>query len=352
LASRLPLETQTLYAELLEHLIGVSAHRSVGRLAGTFTTKHVKNDLYLYFQASLPGGQTKQFYVGRKTPALDRLVKRFETEQATFAPDIARVRRLSAQLRAGGAQTTDAPSARVIGALAAAGVFDAGGVLVGTHAFVVLGNLLGVRWSSGGLRTQDVDVGTARKLDLDIAVPDIEADVPAVLDSLAMGFLPVPPLNPKLPSTSFKVRGQALRVDLLCPRRGAEESPVFIPRFNAAAQPLDYLDLLLESPERAVALGATAAMVNVPSPARFALHKLLIANLRPAAMQAKARKDLAQASALLEVLIEDRPGDLGVAWKAIADRGARFIRAARTGVRALERHNPELHGRLTELLAG
>ena len=30
-----------------------------------------------------------------------------------------------------------------------------------------------------------------------------------------MGFLPVPGLDPKSPTTSFKVRGQSLRVDLL-----------------------------------------------------------------------------------------------------------------------------------------
>jgi len=33
----LPLETQTLYAEVLEHLLGVQATRSIGLLPGTFT---------------------------------------------------------------------------------------------------------------------------------------------------------------------------------------------------------------------------------------------------------------------------------------------------------------------------
>ena len=40
-ALRIPLETQTLYAELLEHLLALAAERSVGHLRGTFVTKQV-----------------------------------------------------------------------------------------------------------------------------------------------------------------------------------------------------------------------------------------------------------------------------------------------------------------------
>jgi hypothetical protein len=349
--ARLPLETQTLHAELLEHLTAVLADRSFGALKGTFVEKKIKGEVYLYFQASQPGGSTKQFYIGRKTPALERLAREFEQDRSSLLPDLERVRRLAAQLRAGGAMLTDAPSARVIHALADAGVFAAGGTLVGTHAFVCLGNLLGVKWSVGGLRTQDVDVARATESDIDVAVPDVAVDVPSVLDSLKMGFLPVPPLDPKQPSTSFKVRGQALRVDLLCPQRGREAEAVFLPRFKAAAQPLEFLDYVLESPERALVIDGGAALVNVPTPARFALHKLLVAQLRPAAMQAKAAKDVAQAIDVIEVLVEDRPGDLGLAWEALVGRGARWQRAARRGVELLSRRDSSLHARLAPLLA-
>lgn len=54
---------------------------------------------------------------------------------------------------------------------------------------------------------QDIDI--AGKAQLDIVLPDLHADARTVLDSLQMGFLPVPPLNRKHPSTSFKVRGSA-----------------------------------------------------------------------------------------------------------------------------------------------
>src|SRR4051812_49336453 len=187
--TRLPLETQTLYAELLEHLLGVQAQRSIGRLAGSFTEKEIKGETYLYWQASQPGGKTKQFYLGRKAPALDDMVRRFAEAQAEIAPDLDRVRRLAAQLRAGGCNLTDGPSARVIRSLAEAGIFSAGAVLVGTHAFVTLGNVLGARWASGALRTQDVDLASTAGPDIDVAVPDVESNIPSVLESLQMGFL-------------------------------------------------------------------------------------------------------------------------------------------------------------------
>ncbi len=346
MATALPLETQTLYAELLEHLMGVRAQRSIGELTGSFAEKTVKGEKYLYWQASQPGGKTRQFYLGRRTPALERVVRRLGKERAAITPDLERVRRLAAQLRAGGANVADTSSARVVRALAESGLFDAGAVLVGTHAFAVLGNVLGVRWVSGSLRTQDVDVAGSRDADIDVAVPDVEADVPSVLEGLEMGFLPVPPLDPKHPSTSFKIRGQALRVDLLCPKRGAADNPVFIRRFGAAAQPLAYLDYLLAEPERALFINGGAALVNVPAPARFAFHKLLVATLRPAAFQAKAEKDIVQAAQVLEVLVEARPGDLRPAWDRLTGVGRGWDRAARRGLALLGRRQPGVHARV------
>jgi hypothetical protein len=350
MATALPLETQTLYAELLEHLMGVRAQRSIGELTGSFTEKTVKGEKYLYWQASQPGGKTRQFYLGRRTPALERVVRRLEKQQAAIAPDLERVRRLAAQLRAGGANVADASSARVVRALAESGLFDAGAVLVGTHAFAVLGNVLGVRWVSGSLRTQDVDVAGARDGDIDVAVPDVEADVPSVLEGLEMGFLPVPPLDPKHPSTSFKIRGQALRVDLLCPKRGTADDPVFIRRFGAAAQPLAYLDYLLAEPERALFINGGAALVNVPAPARFAFHKLLVAPLRPAAFQSKAEKDIVQAAQVLELLVEARPGDLLPAWDSLTGVGRGWDRAARRGLALLGRRQPAVHARVAKMI--
>ncbi|MBS0338748.1 MAG: hypothetical protein JSS40_18490 [Proteobacteria bacterium] len=240
---------------------------------------------------------------------------RKETEETN-----AQIERLCAMLRQGGAMTTDTPSARVIAGLASAGVFRVGAVLVGTHAYIALGNLLGVRWESA-LRTQDIDLAAATVLQ--VAVPQAEADLPKALDALNMGFLPVPGLNPKSPETSFKVRGQQLRVDLLTPAMGSRSGkPVAIPRLKAAAQPLELLDYLLEAPIAVPLLNGGATLVNVPDPARFALHKLLISGRRQVFEQAKAGKDRQQAGEIIASLYEDRRGDLRLAVEALNKRAA------------------------------
>ncbi len=333
---RLSLQTQTAYAELVEQLVAVDAQRAMGSTSGTFVRKSVKGQDYWYFQNSGPGGVVQR-YVGRGGAALDRIVEQYDAGRQLATVERVRLEQLCAVLRAGGSLVADTPSVRVLAALADAAVFRLGGVLVGTQAFIVLGNLLGVRWAGGGIRTEDVDVASARTLA--VAVPGLAADVPSVLESLEMGFLPVPGLSPSDPSTSFKVRGRALRVDLLTPQRRGERKPVVIPRFAAAAQPLPYLEYLVEEPQPAAVVGGSGVLVNVPGPARFALHKLIVARSRAAAMQAKSDKDLHQAAQLILVLADERPGDLRAAWTALGRRGWRT--ATERGVAALGRRHPD-----------
>ncbi len=346
---RQPLEIQTLYAELLERLAAHEAARAIGHLSGSFVTKMVKGGEYYYFQHSEPGGKKTQTYVGRRDASLDAVVHAYAEARESLAPDIESIERLCSLLRAGGAMVTDQGSARVLRALADAGLFHLGGVLVGTHAFVVLGNLLGVVWGGASLRTQDVDV--AADLGMSIAVPELSADVPAALDSLEMGFLPVPSLNPAGPSTSYKVRGQGLRVDILAPAKRDGQKPIPLPRFGATAQPLKFLDFVTESPVTAAVVNGGGVSVNVPDPARFALHKLIVAGERPAAMHTKRDKDLWQASQLLEVLAEERQGDLRLAWDALTERGRGWVRRAESGLKALEETQPEVAARVRALIA-
>lgn len=332
---RLPLETQTLYAELLDQLRIHEAERNIGSLSGTFVLKTVKGRDYYYFQHRVAGTE-QQLYVGPRNDATERLVERYSTERQRGESDERRFARLAAQLRAGGAFTLETSTGRVLKALADGGVFRLGGVLVGTLAFGALGGALGVRWSAEALRTADIDLAATRVLD--IAVPQAQADVPAILDSLEMGFLPVPKLNPKDPSTSFKVRGQSLRVDLLTPANRPGSS-VVIHRLSAAAQPLKFIDYVIESQVQAAVIDSGATLVNVPDPARFAVHKLVVAVERVATEHTKTRKDLHQAAQVLELLLDERPGDVELALEAAADRGKAWTRRLDKGLRLLAKHN-------------
>jgi len=346
---KLPLETQTLYAQLMENLLAVEARRSIGRLNGCFVTKTVKGSTYFYFQYSDPGGVIKQVYVGKKDALLEHVVGRFISEREAFKPDAEHLQRLCAQLRAGGALVTDTASSRVLKALADSGIFRMGAVLVGTHAFVVLGNLLGVKWTGSSLRTHDLDV--AAEPSLTVGIHKTAADVPGVLERLEMGFLPVPPLNAKHPSTSFKVRGKSLRVDLLTPQRHwRKTSPAPIPRFKAAAQPVPYLDYLIEHFERGAVINGGGVLVNVPHPARFAFHKLIVSGERDIAGQVKVHKDLLQAAQVFSVLLEERAGDVMVAWDEIKRRGKGWQRRVSKGLSLMKATYPDEHSQVRALL--
>jgi hypothetical protein len=337
-----PLETQTLYGELVERLVAFEAERAIGHAPGSFVTKTIGGNTYYYFQHSEPGGSKRQLYVGRRDDVLDRVVHRYREARDDVDAQRESIRRLCASLRAGGALAADNASGRVIRALSDAGVFALGGVLVGTHAFTVLGNVLGAVWEGAGLRTQDIDIAADTTLRLAVgALPD--APVPDVLESLEMGFVPVPGLDPEIPSTSFVVRGQGLRVDLLTPMRGRpEEGPVKIARFQAAATPLRLLDYLMEDPVRAAVVDGEGILVSVPNPARFALHKLLLLEERSVVAHAKREKDLLQAREVLALLVDERPGDIALAWDGLESRGSGWTRRVRAGLSALAQTDQDL----------
>ncbi len=76
----------------------------------------------------------------------------------------------------------------------------------------------------------------------------------------------------------------------------------------------------MAEPVRGVVVGGGEGVpVNVPSPGRFALHKLWVSRRRDVTDQAKAAKDLLQAQQILDVLVEDRPGDLAAAWEEASE---------------------------------
>ncbi len=341
----LPLEIQTLYAELLERLTAYEAERDIGHLPGSFVLKNVKGQEYYYFQHFEPGGAKRQTYIGRRDASLDAVARKQADARADLACDVASIDRLASLLRTGGATVTDTASARVLKGLADASVFRLGGVLVGTQAFLAIGNALGVRWGEA-LRTQDIDL--AAPAVLGVALPRVSADVPGTLASLEMGFLPVPALDPDTPSTSYKVRGQSLRVDVLAPASRRSSRPVSLPRFNTSAQPLRFLDYVMELPLRAAVINGGATLVNVPDPGRFALHKLVVAGERSATSHTKREKDLRQSAQILEVLTEERRADVSIAWEALAARGPAWVKRADQGLDAMARIAPEVAARTRE----
>lgn len=325
---RLPESIQTLYAELLEQTIHAEAEAALlGAPQGSFVSKAIKGGTYWYLQR-MEGDRKRQIYLGKESPSLLAWMEEVRQARAGSAVDEAQRARLVSMLAAGGAATDSPATSKVVQLLAESGVFRMGGVLVGTQAFVIYGNMLGVRFDQQNLRTQDVDLAQDRA----IGIAFSEETAPVNVER-------VPSINPRPPSTSFKVRGRELRVDFLIPLTGPESSdPVVLPLLGVSAHPLHFLDYLIESPARAVLVANSGILVNVPDPARFAFYEMF--------EQATTMRDRRQAGDLLAVLLEDRPGDVLVAWDALS----RHPGPLQTVVQAIRRLPSDVQERLASRL--
>lgn len=316
----IPLETQTLYGEALERARLMDMDRSFGHLSGNFGRKQVGEETFWYFRTSEGAQGRREYYVGPDSEEIHSFIHRYQREHLKLQEGRENLDRMAVMLAHGGCMAIDTQSAKVVGALAAGGLFRLGGVLVGTHAFVALGNMLGVRWKSG-TKTQDLDFAAFRTLA--VAVPQEPTDVWKALEALQMGFLPTPGLDPRTPSTSYSVRGKELRVDLLTTgsHRG-NDAPIFLPRFNAAASPLRFMNYLLDENTEALAVGrSSATLVRVPQPARFGFHKILVAEERPSSSAVKANKDIAQATEILEHMLIAHPTEVAQAFDDLVAEG-------------------------------
>src|SRR6266487_4055644 len=103
---------------------------------------------------------------------------------------------------------------------------------------------------------------------------------------------------------------------------------------GAAAIPLRFLDYLIHEPIRAVLLHGAGVPVLVPSPERYAIHKLVVGSRRKEDRDtiAKSSKDRLQARSIIEAMIANRQhADLASAFTEAWDR-AHWRAAIRTSI--------------------
>jgi len=235
-----------------------------------------------------------------------------------------------------GATETPAYEGKVLALLAKSGMFLAGGVVIGTLAFRAYANMLGVNWHSD-LQTRDIDLASNYKYPIVFPRSKKPINLSNILLDSGMGFLEVPALNRKSPSTTFKIRGQELSVELLTPMRGRDTAkPIEITGLSAFAYPFRFLDYLLDDIQPAVLLYKYGIFINVPAPARFAFHKLVVSQRRRAGDVEKIKRDVSQAEQVFEVLVDERPGDLILAYEAAEKMGEQFNQQMTLGMEMID----------------
>ena len=314
----LPLIIQTSYAELIDQLrlSGTSAFPE----GSTFRKRTISGKDYWYVQAPTnPTGRPPERYLGPDTLDRRAAIDNAKTHKANS--DVRKSIRRS--LVGAGLPEPDSLTSAVIDAFAEAGVFRLRGVIVGTVAFQAYSGLLGIKLPGTAVRTGDLDL--AQDYGVSVAINDArDSTLIEILKTVDPAFAPVPSLSgPNIAVTYARPGGY--RVDVLTTNRGADrDAPVRLPSLKSDAVPLRFLDYLLKDTVEGAILTRAGALVNVPAPERYAVHKLIVSSLRKdtGASAIKSDKDVAQAGLLIEALaIKRRTDDLAEALLEAVARG-------------------------------
>lgn len=321
---RLSLNVQTLYADLLQRMVPGAP------LPGTISRRTINGTAYLYSERR-DGARKQQVYLGPETdPAV--------VERATairHEADLAKQRRKTiTMLKAAGVLGPSLDVGRVLEAVSRAGLFDTGMVLVGTVAYQLYPAMLGCELDQAAAMTQDADFAAAT-VNVGLTTPAREGeDAPDMLSILRRAdptFRPAPTLARKALPSRFTT-GSGLDVELLTPvRTRNEEPPISLPAIRAGAVPLQFLEYLVEDALPAVVLHGSGVRVRVPQPARFAVHKLIVAQRRRLDT-GKREKDLLQAASLMAALDAIAPDVLADALDDARERGPKWRSAIQAGL--------------------
>ena len=327
---------RTVYSELEQRALD-AAFVSEFPPEGRFVSTESRGRKYWYFDV---GSHTNRKHT-KNRPAQDpEITKRVEAFKDLKADFTARRTMVTTLTRDARLPRPDTMAGDIIQALANAGFFRLRGVLVGTMAFQCYSALLGVRLPSATLQTADADF--AQFHSISAAVGDSLPPVSELLKSVDPTFREIPHSADPRQSTKFRARS-GYAVEFLTPNTGSEDHvgrPATMPALgHAAAEPLRFLDFLFHEPARAVVLHSAGIPVLVPRPARYAVHKLIVAARRRTAEtgQSKAGKDLDQAAALIEALLQNRMSDdFAEALVEALDRGPHWRSAIGQSLRRLE----------------
>lgn len=339
---------QTAYAQLVDHAMMANMHRNVADLTGTFARKTVAGKEYWYFQYRElreldDKSKIKQIYLGPRSERLDRLI---EAKQEANAATAKSPTPTQLEMQAGAAVALGnfaivPQQLKVLKRLDEYGYFRAGGVLVGTHAFACYGNMFGVAWGNFQL-THDIDFAYGGR-NLLIALPsDLRINVHDAITSLEMGFLPSSKLDGTAGGTYVVPESPDFRLDFLTTCGREQTELVHFPNLNLAMVPLKFMEFSLQDLQQTVVMSKNGAvLVNIPNPARYALHKLIIAGERGGNFVTKIRKDLWQAAALLTYLVDHAPRSLGEAWVDLMSRGKGWRTRFEAGLQSMQGQLPE-----------
>lgn len=335
---RLPVSLQTLYADMVDRSWSGS-YAELIEAGGAPYRQTIGGREFWYLKMPMVNGvRKKDLYLGPDSAEVQARLHQHHDLKALRGERLALIR----SLRAARLPGPDPLSGKIMSTLAEAGAFRLRAVVVGSAAFQTYSPMLGVRFDNAAGQTGDLDIAQFHSISL--AVDDaIEQDLITTLQTADERFRAIPSPMDGRRTLRYPIRvgsQEEFAVDLLCPLRGPERGSITqLKAMKGDAQLLRYLDFLIYGEINAVALYGLGVPINVPAPERYAVHKLIVSRMRieTAESQAKARKDIRQAEALLEVLLEDRPYELEAVWAEAMERGPSWRNKLLEGVSMLKK---------------
>jgi len=308
---------QAAYQDLLRSL----KDETVSDLRGTPSRVDRGGKAYWYDTYRI-GSEVRKSYIGEDSEELRERIRKIKAIAHVREDNQRHRARLIRILRAENFSGVDVATGSLLNAMQKAGVFRLGGTIVGTQAFRLYEGELGVRFAfDQHAQTNDIDIASFERLSLALDDQVIE---PLVHVFSGFAFEAVPSIDHEK-VWRWKQSRSELLLEFLTPSFEAEEKLKALPALGVFAQSLHYLNYLISNPIHVAIPYRTGVLVQAPRPERFAIHKIIVADRRQTGEDSfKARKDRAQAAALIEILAEDRPFDLLEAYEDAVSRGSRW----------------------------
>lgn len=332
-------------------LVDLSHHRVASDfpMNGSFVKANRDNGPHWYFQwhqkpaDGSPGKQTRK-YVGRVgDPAIEAL-----REAHIVTHERYRERRsIAASLRRASLPAPLPFAGAVIDAIQKSGAFDANAILIGSTAFQTYPGLIGKRLDRTLMRSGNLGLAQSRGIHISASFRPL--DIEDLLRTVDASFRSMPAQVHREAHLGY-VNGHGYKIEFLTSMarktRPANDFVPFRGIARAYAQPVEFLEYLLQDPVRSVVLHDDGIPVTVPSPSRYAVHKLIVSHMRTKIAEqrgtaaptiAKAHKDTAQASALIRAFAENNgSNEIALAWEDAWRRGPKWREHLRQGLRKLD----------------
>jgi hypothetical protein len=312
MTEHLPLSLQTTYRDLLDRHL----RPPTPEIEGSIAIVENKGGRYWVARRRI-GSRIVETRIGPDSDEIRAKSEALRLQNETLRAWARDAARLVAQLRAARMPTPTPGTGKLVNALARAGLFRSGCVLAGTHAYGLYALELGMLPKDELAKTEDVDVAAPR------AVSMITGGGESLTTSLeGVGLRPI--AGPDDPHPVRWETEDGIVLDVLTPRRRGGTPTVRHRGLGLRAQAVAFLEFSLVDPIDAVVLYREGIPVRIPSPERFAVHKLIVASARTGTHRAKSEKDLAQAAWLITALAEARPFELAEALGDARGRGAKW----------------------------